>query len=151
MGNRILNGTGYVVGFAFTPDMKNVALIRKCRVRPGFEWMLGQINGLGGKIQEGELPRQAMAREFKEESGVEIPAEDWRLCGSFYRRREYEVVVFRSVSTAVLDVRTASPEEGEVKVLPVDRLHHYPTTRAMSWIIPLITYPDLCVFRVAEK
>jgi 8-oxo-dGTP diphosphatase len=60
----------YVLGLGFTPDRLKVALIRKRRVRPGFEWMQGLMNGLGGKVREDELSVDAMVREFKEESGV---------------------------------------------------------------------------------
>ena len=50
-------------------------------------WQEGHLNGIGGKIEEGELPIDAMQREYEEEvvtpTGVdlEIKTEDWaQLC-----------------------------------------------------------------------
>lgn len=63
----------YVVGYAFSPDGTQVALIEK--LRP--EWQAGKYNGIGGKIKSGELAMHAMAREFGEETGVYISADRW--------------------------------------------------------------------------
>jgi 8-oxo-dGTP diphosphatase len=56
----------YVVGFLFNEDKSRVLLIRKNRP----EWMAGQLNGVGGKIELGESPLSAMEREFWEEAGL---------------------------------------------------------------------------------
>ena len=56
----------YVCGFLFTLDYQKILLIRKRRPR----WQRGLLNGVGGKIENGEIPLQAMAREFHEEAGV---------------------------------------------------------------------------------
>ena len=64
--------TDYVVGFLFSEDRRRVALIRKTRP----EWQAGLLNGIGGKVEQGEFPRQAMRREFLEEAGCDI--EDWQ-------------------------------------------------------------------------
>ncbi len=55
----------YVCGFMFSPDKKQVALIRKTKP----EWQKDLLNGIGGKIESGESPHEAMVREFYEESG----------------------------------------------------------------------------------
>jgi 8-oxo-dGTP pyrophosphatase MutT (NUDIX family) len=146
----------YVLGLGFTPDRLKVALIRKRRVRPGFEWMMGLMNGLGGEIWAGEDPRDTMSREFKEESGVTISADDWELCGKFHCRKDqyafnYEVLVYRTFHDDVHNVKTASPEEGKVHLIEVPLLRNYPTTQAIKWIIPLVLYRDLRVFDVEEK
>ncbi len=65
--------TEYVVGFAFDADLKEVALIRKKTP----EWQAGLLNGLGGHVDEGETPEQAMVREFYEEGGVETNVDHW--------------------------------------------------------------------------
>ncbi len=72
--------TEYVAGFLFK-KVKNfsyfinenrftteVALIKK--IKP--EWQNGLLNGVGGKVEPGETPLQAMVREFKEETGETI-------------------------------------------------------------------------------
>lgn len=64
----------YVVGFMFDENYDNVALIRKNRPH----WMAGKLNGIGGKIEEGELPEVAMIREFKEETGLETWCFEWQ-------------------------------------------------------------------------
>lgn len=64
----------YVVGFMFDDSMSNVALIRKQKP----EWQAGLLNGIGGKIEEAELPAHAMSREFSEEAGFYVPAADWK-------------------------------------------------------------------------
>jgi 8-oxo-dGTP diphosphatase len=62
----------YVAGFAF--DEQKVLLLRK--KRPA--WQYGLLNGVGGKIESGETPGQAMEREFFEETGVRVPETTWR-------------------------------------------------------------------------
>lgn len=55
----------YVVGFMFSYDRQRVALIRKNRP----ERHAGLLNGIGGKVEVGETPAEAMVREFTEEAG----------------------------------------------------------------------------------
>jgi 8-oxo-dGTP diphosphatase len=63
----------YVVGFIFNEDVDEVLLIRKTHP----EWQKGLLNGVGGKVEDGETPLVAMHREWEEEVG--ISAFDWRL------------------------------------------------------------------------
>jgi 8-oxo-dGTP diphosphatase len=70
----------HVVGFLFRNRNNHVALIRK--TKPA--WQAGKLNGIGGKIEAGETPLQAMRREFKEETGADV--EDWRhFCTLIFR------------------------------------------------------------------
>lgn len=55
----------FVLGFCFDFGYHNVLLIEKNRP----PWQAGKLNGIGGKIEEGESPAAAMAREFREETG----------------------------------------------------------------------------------
>lgn len=65
--------TRYVCGFFF--DAANhVLLIRKARPA----WQAGKLNGVGGKIEAGETPAEAMVREFHEECGLVTAESDWR-------------------------------------------------------------------------
>lgn len=57
----------FVVGFAFT-ERGSVLLIQK--KRPA--WQSGCLNGIGGKIEDGETPEQAMTRECLEETGLTL-------------------------------------------------------------------------------
>ncbi len=56
----------YVVGFAFNENADSVLLVKKRRPR----WMEGLLNGIGGRIEKGEKPLDAMNRECKEETGL---------------------------------------------------------------------------------
>jgi len=58
----------YSAGFLFSEDHKRVALIRKNKP----EWQAGRLNAIGGKIEDGETPGQAMNREFIEEAGIDV-------------------------------------------------------------------------------
>lgn len=55
--------TEYVLGFYFLDPF--VLLIRKNRP----DWQAGKLNGIGGHIEPGESPHDAMVREFREEAG----------------------------------------------------------------------------------
>jgi 8-oxo-dGTP diphosphatase len=61
----------FVVGFAFDQPKAHVVLIEKNRPT----WQAGRLNGIGGKINLGEVPSSAMHREFYEEAGVRC--NDW--------------------------------------------------------------------------
>ena len=64
-----MNGMqSYVCGFLFSHDLLSVKLIKKNRPK----WQAGRHNGIGGHIEEGETPEQAMVREFTEETGVDF-------------------------------------------------------------------------------
>lgn len=72
----------YVAGFLFSPDLMEVVLITKEKPT----WQAGKLNAVGGKIEGWygrlhdeliwEEPISAMAREFAEETGLEI--KNWK-------------------------------------------------------------------------
>lgn len=63
----------YVLGFVFDLKMENVVLIRK--KKPA--WQEGLLNGVGGKIEPGESPLQAMIREYEEEANLRLWPSTW--------------------------------------------------------------------------
>lgn len=73
----------FVLGYAFTHGGQ-VMMIRKGAGTPSGEG----INGIGGRVYAGEDPRDAMVREWMEETGREEPPEPFRFraCGEFYGR-----------------------------------------------------------------
>ena len=65
----------YCLGFAFNGySCDEVALIRK--LKPN--WQKNQLNGIGGKVEKGEDPIDAMRREWQEETGDTLKR-DWQM------------------------------------------------------------------------
>lgn len=123
----------YVVGFMFSPDRDKVLLIRKTKP----VWQAGHLNGIGGKIEEGEDGQDAMAREFEEETGIKTNSADWEYCIFHYRFGDntFRLFVYRTVG----DVTQAQhvEEEEEPIVVDVDDLPDIIIPN-LRWIIPMI-------------
>lgn len=119
----------YVATFAFSLDEKRVALIRKNKP----EWQKGYLNGIGGKVEEGETNLGAAQREFQEETGVLIPWEQLRrFC--ILRGNDFEVVFFRA-NIDLNQVRTTTDEH--VFTIPVHALQNHPIIPNLAWLIPM--------------
>lgn len=63
----------YVAGFLFDEAREHVVLLEKQKPL----WMKGKLNGVGGKIEDGETPIVAMRREFEEETGLALNQDLW--------------------------------------------------------------------------
>lgn len=118
----------YVCGFAFSADTLEVMLIEKQKP----EWQRGQWNGVGGKIEPGETPYEAMAREFQEETGLAVPATHWEpfavLTGPDYR-----VCFFRALAVPIRHCLTTTDER--VQRWAVDSLPDKMIAN-LRWLIP---------------
>lgn len=62
----------YVAGFLFSNG--DVLLVQK--MKP--DWQKGYWNGVGGRVEPGEAPLDAMAREFVEETTIDVGKDEWR-------------------------------------------------------------------------
>lgn len=80
----------YVVGIVYNKE--NVLLISK--KRPA--WQVGMLNGIGGKIEPGENPLQAMIRECKEECNLDI--EDWVVLKTVSFGKDETLTYFKAYS-----------------------------------------------------
>lgn len=124
--------TRYVAGFLFTPDRQEVVLIRKDKPT----WQAGRLNGVGGKLQDGEAWADCMEREFREETGVTIPAHAWQHTVTLFNEH-FECRFFRAFSPEAKNVRTAEQE-----VVRLYNLHDVMSSRLtlidnLYWLIPL--------------
>lgn len=130
----------YVAGFLICRTTHSVALVKKRKP----EWQRGKLNGVGGKIEPGEAPYNAMVREFREEAGIEVLT--WepfvRLVG-----RDWTVTFFRAFTDNWADpyltshVRTVEKEE--VVVIGIDRVTPKNALPNLSWLIPMALSLDL--------
>lgn len=109
----------YVVGFCFSVDHSHVAIMLKNRP----DYQAGLHNGLGGKVEQDEKPKHAMAREFEEETGVHILANNWQPAGIKTDNENYYIDVFYSRTDQVYQCRTI--EDEEVLVVKVSEIDNY--------------------------
>lgn len=82
----------YVLGFAFNLQSTEVLLIHKARPTA----QAGLWNGIGGKIEDGEAPLDAMVREFAEETGLLWPKGCWDPAGTYGDGSYFEIHLFAS-------------------------------------------------------
>jgi 8-oxo-dGTP diphosphatase len=123
----------YVVGFMTDQDGENVVLIKK--QTPA--WQKGRLNGVGGNIEAGETSFEAMAREFREETGVDTAPDDWKLIARLFND-EYECFFFHVVGEPY-DAQTTEDEEiiqywTENLQVPTK---NWPVIDNLRWLIPL--------------
>ena len=109
--------TEYTLGLIFDKEMESVLLIRKNR---GPEQNIGKWNGLGGKIEQGELVLHSLSREIKEECGLVINPSDWKKVVSIYEIYRWKMwVEYTKVDrTTLFEARTL--EDEIVQVFKVD-------------------------------
>lgn len=120
----------YVLCFLYDKMSKYVALVHKNKPA----WQAGKINGIGGKVEPGEPPVTACYREFLEETGVEIPADDWRqfltLSG-----KGFAVYAYVAFSDRVFYCKTIESEK--IEVFKVNEIDYSKCVDNLKWIIPL--------------
>ena len=123
--------TEYVVGFLFDDLPSKVVLIQKKRPR----WQSGRLNGVGGKIEPGETPEQAMVREFREEAGADTSGL-WVHYSTLIVPTQAKVYFFRASSTKALrETRTASDEP--IVFANLEEIARLSTIPNLQWLIPM--------------
>ena len=132
----------YVAGFLFDSLGTHVVLVRKNRPL----WQAGKLNGVGGKIEPGETPAEAMAREFLEEAGIFV---DWHQF-AVLTAGETEVNFFRCRhSDALAAVRTVTDEA--IEVHDVYRLPAQDLIPNLRWLIPMALAENIAQAAVTEE
>lgn len=120
--------TNYVAGFLFSQDLKRVALIRKAKP----DWQAGLLNGIGGKIEDGETRFRAMVREFAEETGATVT--DWEMFAEMVVPRFAQVAFF----TARGDYRLQDTTDEKVDWYPADdQIRGYKAIPNLDWLVPM--------------
>lgn len=138
----------YCVGFAFNEWCDEVLLLRK--VKPA--WQAGRVNGIGGHIEEGEAPLEAMKREGREETkgAWEYPGEEYLHAEweqfAFVTGPGVELYCFRAFIDSNEWDATLIPrgswssglqtEEGLLTIFDVNNLPHF-MLHNLTWLIPL--------------
>lgn len=123
--------TQYTVGLLFRDNAQEVALIEKTHP----EWQKGRLNGIGGKMEPGETPPQAQAREFLEEAGAQII--HWRpFCEIKHRGRTIHYFVAHG------DYPIHTTTEEKVSWHRVKDLPHLPVIPNLLWLIPMALDKD---------
>lgn len=127
----------YVAGFMFDHSRTRVALIRKAKPA----WQRGKLNGIGGKVEEGENVFDAMAREFAEETGYETTAQQWEQFMRMGGDNDAGTGAFRvDFFATVGDLeRVRTMEEEPVEVVWLKDIHSVrgDMIENLPWLIPL--------------
>lgn len=135
--------THYVAGFLFSPDKRTVLLIRKKRP----DWQKGKLNGVGGRIEPGETPLEAMIREFEEETLTHL--EDWTLTARLTHASRNGIVYFFAAVASENLVSSLYAVEGMSRLreamdpnvelldtVSVIGISDYVTVPNLRWLIP---------------
>jgi len=124
----------YVAGFYFDKEEKNIALVEKNRPA----WQKGKLNAIGGKIENGESPAEALTREFLEETGVKV--DDWEHTVSL-AGNSWEVHFFRAYGNPDL---CKTVEDEKILVYSVkDALNSTSLVPNIYWILPMSLEKDV--------
>lgn len=120
-------GARYVVGFMFDETGTRVLLIRK--TRPA--WQAGKLNGIGGRIEDGETSDGAMHREFVEEVGIDC--QSWKYFCTLSDERQWQIDFFYAVGN-VWEAQVLTDERPEVA-----GINDLPSTVIpnLRWLIPM--------------
>lgn len=133
----------YVVGFIFDSKLDNVLLLtknpRNLANKELADFMRGKLNGIGGKVEFQELFDDAMVRECREETGLDIT--DW----NYYCRIDWgtneSVYFYYTITDDIFNFKQLEHEKLDIYLLenPYDyRCYRYhPRMPNVDWLIPM--------------
>lgn len=131
----------YVAGFLFDEACKQVLLIEKQKP----DWQRGLLNAIGGKVEPGERPTEAMVREFQEETGMNILK--WRY---FCNLSGDGWMVHFFCTTG--DLSQAKQIESEpLCIVTISEISSTPIIPNLNWLIPLALDKSCLIASVSEE
>ena len=128
----------YVLGFMFSADGQDVALIRKDHP----EWQAGLYNGIGGKRKKNESYSAAMEREFFEATGINSIKEIiiWRMRLDLNFGTQSKVRIYSHFNDFIYQINSMSSRK--VEIFRVNAIYEgLPVISDLFWILPLILDP----------
>lgn len=120
----------YTLGFVFDASFEKVLLMHK--LKP--ERQAGKLNGLGGKVEEGEAALDCVAREIFEEAGLKTDPSAWSRIGCLRGDRS-TMDVFAYVHRGALS--EASSQEAETVYWVDVRTLSENVMENLRWLIPM--------------
>lgn len=133
-----------VLGFMFDPSRDKVVLIEKDHP----DWMVGKLNGVGGKVRAGEPAVTAMVREFEEETGLVTKETDWQRRMAMHGDG-WTVTVYIAESEDYDKVRTNETEK--VGIFDVDDIPNLATIPNLKWIVAAVADVDTTYIELQSK
>lgn len=135
----------YVLGFALSEDKSKILLIKKNRP----EWQNGLLNGIGGKVENTDSSiRDAMVREFVEETGILTTKNNWSYLFDMkgYDNNSvfstWEVSVFYTFSDKIFKASTKTDEQVEVYDVDLNFIRDNSVSN-LPWLIGMILDKDI--------
>lgn len=120
----------YVLVLARCAVTQRVVVIQKARPA----WQAGRWNFPGGKIERGESPVQAAAREFAEETGLHLDTSELRPVALLRRPGQFDLYAFKTESPRIVEVKTLTDEP--VSLVPVQAVlqGRHPAIENLPWL-----------------
>ena len=123
----------YVLGFAFRSD-ERVLLMTKSKP----DWQAYRLNGIGGKMEVGEDPLQAMTREAAEEVDWHARPVDWIFAGEIVHvSYEWLVYVFTGLYNQDGSLMPTALEDEPVSWYRPDFWRDFDHIENLRWLVPL--------------
>ena len=127
----------YVVGFPMNLERSHIVLVQKTKP----DYLRGMWNGPGGKVEEGEIPHEAMMRELREETGLSAVVTMEHAFIEMIASREGESdwrIWFFEIRLPHADLEEARQQPGEelVAVRSIQMLDRRRLVPNLCWIIP---------------
>lgn len=123
----------YCLGFLFS-EYDHVVLIEK--VKP--EWQRGLLNGVGGKLEEGESGLVGMIREFEEETGLRFDEWEERII-----LRGPDWIIFTYAGWWKGDppkIDVVKTGEEQASWCGLEQLNDLPVITNLRYIVPLLVH-----------